>query len=206
MLFEYYDFNIIKKGNFVRLSAQEHLILESAEDDNNLFHKRCGVLFELIQKKLSLDQYAIYNIYTLNVPSFNRITDHKKIWKLGGFETSGIFDGHYDCKDGRIYFGIFEGCPSTVPHPLVNQVAMYLPKGKRLNAELVFEFFAERQLNLSNANADSIEVLSFLQSAIEDSLLLYERPASTDIFLLGKDLELKFDSSDLPKTNIVERL
>lgn len=202
---KYLNFKLLKKNDFIELCADEICILENKEEDFIFEYKKPNCLMEIINRKLSLFDLRKYYILTLKVSLPNRITDYKKIWKLAGFETPGIYDGSYNCANERVYFGI---CKDYLPYfnsTQVNIVLLYLPDNFEFSFEEVIQVFKKNDFSSYHEEQNLIKTLNCLQKTINRAIVVYEFPNQAKVYVLGQGVENKFSYKDLPKMEIIER-
>lgn len=205
MYCKYFNFKLFRKKNFVEIKSDVECILESIEDDFIIEYQKPQFLIDIIHDKLSFCNCDQYYIYVLKVPCYNRITDYKKIWKLGGFTEKGLFDGYYDCKNERIYFGVSKGELPHTPNVSLDMVTLSVPNDTEFSIEKVFEVFKNNCFYTNKDKQEIIDTLTQLQCSVSNSIIIYEVPHQVEIYLFGHNIENKFNLSDLPTTEVIER-
>ena len=194
----YKNFHLDKKSDHIKLSVEGIKVLEKEDDD---FISDCKVpkfFDELIEKYLSLDNFHGYSIFTLCVSNHNKISDYKKIWKLGGYDKKGIYEGFYDTNNGRIYFGIVDTPTVDVSNILVDKIVFYIPQEKELPMYKIFDIFSRNSFTVKDNEKKFECVLSELQKLEKDSIVIYKTQTELNIF--GNLINQKFDVSAFPKT------
>ena len=200
----YNNFQLKKDKDRVQLSADSLFVLENIEDDNliSIHFPKC--LLNIFESKVQTSNYDIYNVYTLNIDKPTRITDYKKIWKLGGFDSDGLYDNFYEGDNGRIYFGIKKNYPLFQKSVLMGTVSILVPKGDNLPFEIIYNIFAINKYDIFFNNEKHDFVLSSLQKLINQSILINK--LSTSLNLYGDNINQRFDLSDLPLGDVIEKL
>lgn len=202
---KYLNFKLLKRNDLVELSADEICVLENKEDDFIFQSKKPDCLMGIVNKKLSLFNLNKYYICTLNVSSPDRLTDHKKIWKLAGFEKPGIYDGSYNCEKERIYFGIFKDFLPGFTNDQVNIILLYLATGIEGYFDKIVYALEKNGFRSYQEKQSLIDTLNCLQKAVDHSIVVYEFPKQAKVYVLGQGVENKFSYNDLPKGEITEK-
>lgn len=203
MFHKYYNFKMDKKKDFVEFMADTLCIVEDVSDEDRIVKGAPDFINKIIYDKLSFFNYSKYNIFALPVTYHNVVTDHKKVWGLCGLEKKGIYDDYYDIGDCRVYFGI---CDDVSIYTVWSKVILYVPKGKDIFADKVFELFRINKLGVECDKKFLLESLSCLQKIIPNSIVIYEFPNSADVCIWGRNIENLFDVNDLPNTDIIEKV
>ena len=199
----YNNFQLKKETNRVKLSADSLIVLENIEDDNFISIQFPKCLFNIFESKVQTNNYDIYNVYTLNIDKPTRITDYKKIWKLGGFDSDGLYDNYYEGDNGRIYFGISKNYPQFQKSILMGTVSILIPKEEHLPFDSIYNIFAINKYDIYFNNDKQDFVLSNLQKLINRAIIINKLSTSLNIY--GDNIDQKFDVSDLPFGDVVER-
>ena len=202
----YKNLRLNKEKNFVTISAEGFMILESIEDEGLIGNNFPKFLHKLIESKFPEDKYATYNIYTLSLIHYNKVTDYKKIWKLANFETIGLYDNHYDGDNGRIYFGISKGSPHLDISILTGKISIFVPKEVALVPEDIFELFAKNTFDISLDREKHYSVLSSLQKLVPKAIVVYKlHNDGNSLNIYGDNVAQLFNEEDLPLSEVIER-
>ena len=202
----YKNFQLKKEKDFVKISVDSFIELEKIEDEWLISYKFPEFLEGLIKTKFPIKKYDVYNIYTVNVVNYNRISDYKKIWKLGGFEANGLYDNYYEGKNGRIYFGIIKGYTQFKCSVLMGNITIFISKEDSLPTEKIFNLFAKNQYDISLNKEKHILVLPDLQKLIKNSIVVHKIHADNiSLNIYGNNIEQNFDMSDLPLSDVIEK-
>ena len=204
MYYKYFNFKLNKGKNIVELQADEICVLENIKDDTILGYKKPRCLMAIVNKKLSVSNINQYSIYILKKTVYNRITDYKKIWKLGGFEEKGLFDGYYDSENGRVYLGICKEKKANESNTFLYHVTLMVPSKIDFSFEQVFNVFKKNCFYVDKEKQVIIDTLFQLQKLIKNSIVIYEYPHRAEICIIGQHIESKFMFSDLPTSEIIE--
>ena len=209
MFYNYSNFKLCKKENFVAITADVECILERMEDDNIWKHQSCDFMWKIVSDKLPLLNQDLYHIVTTKILNHNAVTDYKKIWKLGGFKECGAFDGHYDCKNGRIYFGIYKGSFLSNQKAEIKEVSLFVSQNTDIPFENVFSVFKKHCFDGDQEEKNLIvtcfHLMDVMNALDENSIIIYNSPVLAKIYIFGKEIEKKFNDIDLPRANIIER-
>ena len=200
----YSNFKLSKNKDLVEICADEICSLENKDDDFVFEYKRPRCLMEIVNKKLSLFNLRKYYILTLKVSMPNRLTDYKKIWGLAGFAKHGIYDGSYDCADGRIYFGVYEGNLPQFNNDQVNIILLCLPYDLKYSFNDVIRILAKNVFGSSQSEQELLKTLQCLQKTINQSIVVFEIPKQAKVYVLGRGVENGISCTDLPKSEIIE--
>lgn len=202
----YSNFQLNKEKDCVKISVDSLLVLENKEDDDLVVIGYPKYFDDITELKFPVDKYENYNIYILNVTNPSRITDYKKIWKLGGFGTNGLYDNYYDGDSGRIYFGITKNYPQFKSSVWMKNISILVPKDTQLPFESIFDFFAENKFDDGCDSKKQDYILSSISKYVKNSIVV-NKVLSNGIYLnlYGDKIEQKFDVSELPKIDIIER-
>ena len=208
MFYNYSNFKLNKKKNFIVIEAEVERVLENITDDGIWKREKCKCIENIVNNKLTLSKNDLYHIVTIKVSNYNAVTDYKKIWRLGDFREIGDFDGYYDCGNNRVYFGIYKNA-SSFDEGEVEEVKLFVSNSTEIPFEKIFSIFKEHCFDgerdedgLINTCLHLINVLSNID---KDSIIVYNSLFYPKIFVFGEGIEKKFDNVDLPNTNIVER-
>ena len=202
---KYLNFKLSKKKDFIELCADEICILENKEEDIIFEYKKPNCLMEIINRKLSLFDLHKYYILTLKISSPNRITDYKRIWKLAGFETPGIYDGSYNCANERVYFGIYKDFLPYFNSTQINIVLLYLPDNFKFSFKEVIQVFEKNGFVSYHEEQNLIKTLACLQKSINHAIVVYEFPKQAKVYVFGQGVENEFSCKDLPIAEIIEK-
>lgn len=207
MYYNYSNFKLYKKKNFIVIEADAECVLENITDDIMWKREKCKCIENIVNNKLTLSKSVPYHIVTIKISNYNAVTDYKKIWKLGNFREIGNFDGYYDCGNNRVYFGIYKNA-SSYEEGKVEEVKLFIPNSTEIPFEKIFSIFKEHcfdggrdEVGLINTCLHLIKVMANID---KDSIVVYNSLLYPKIFAFGGGIEKKFDDADLPKTNIVE--
>lgn len=206
----YNNFQLHKDKDCVKIFADRLLVLESEEDEQNLGIDFPKYLNNLLELKFPVDKYEKYNLYFLMVNNPNRITDYKKIWKLGGFDSNGLYDNFYVVDSGRIYFGITKKDPKFAMSVWMKKISILIdkeqiPRDIQFIFESIFNFFAINKFGY-NFNIDRYDdALKNISKIVKNSVVVHKIFANkVGLNLYGDGIEQKFDLSELPKNDIIE--
>jgi hypothetical protein len=201
----YNNFQLSKENDRVKISCDSLLVLESKEDDEMISIKFPKCLHNLFESKFPTDKYDIYNVYTLKVANPNKITDYKKIWELGGFDTDGLYDNLYDVDGGRIYFDITKNIHSLIV-VFGWEIFQYYYLNIILPFEDIFNLFVRNKYDISFKKEMHDYFLSSLQKLIKESVIIDKISATrSSLNIYGDNVGQKYDVSELPKVDIIER-
>lgn len=199
----YNNFQLKKDNNFVKVSADSLLVLENIEDENCIDIHFPKFLLNLLESKVQTKNYDIYNVYTLNIDKPTRITDYKKIWKLGGFDSEGLYDNFYEGDNGRIYFGISKNHPKFNKSVWMGTVSILMPKEDNLPFDIIYNIFALYKFDICFNNEKQDFVLSNVQKKINKAIIINKLSTSLNIY--GDNIDQRFELSDLPLSDVIER-
>ena len=83
MYYNYSNFKLYKKKNFIVIEADAECVLENITDDIMWKREKCKCIENIVNNKLTLSKSVPYHIVTIKISNYNAVTDYKKIWKLG---------------------------------------------------------------------------------------------------------------------------
>ena len=204
MYSKYTNFRLLKKHNFVELNADEICVLENEADDSIFEYKKPCCLINIVNKKLSLSNLYGFHIVTLKVNSPNRITDYRKIWNLAGFAKQGLYDGNYNCIDGRIYLGVYKDELPSFMDDRVNIISLYLPVDVDC-FDNILHVFEVNGFTSYHEHRNLIKTLKDLQKSFAHSIVIFEFPKQAKVYVIGQGIENRFADSDIPKMEIIEK-
>lgn len=208
MIFVYYkysNFQLDKEKNLVFIKADAVCVLENIKDDENIQEPKDNCLKNIVERKIKVLNSKRYYIYMLKVNDYNKITDYKKIWKLGNFTEKGIFDDFYDIKDGRIYIGISEKAlyKNSNFYPLT-EITLTCSEKSEIDLKKVTSVFKCHNFSINMTGKSVIETLTALKDIFKEATVIYKFPHCSKICVLRDDVQNEFFDNDLPKTEIIE--
>lgn len=207
MYYKYSNFQLDKGKNVIFIKADVVCVLENVKDDENIREADDNCLKNIIERKIKLLDDKSYYIYILKAKDYNKITDYKKIWKLGNFIEKGIFDDFYDLKDGRIYIGISERnlLKNSNFYPLTEITLSCSGKSeidlKKVTSVLKSHHFST---DMTMTEKSVVEALTDLKDIFEEATVIYKFPHCSKICVLRDGIQNEFSEDDLPKTEIIE--
>ena len=207
MFYKYSNFQLDKGKNVIFIKADVVCVLENVKDDENIREADDNCLKNIIERKIKLLDDKNYYIYILKAKDYNKITDYKKIWKLGNFIEKGIFDDFYDLKDGRIYIGISERnlLKNSNFYPLTEITLSCSGKSeidlKKVTSVLKSHHFST---DMTMTEKSVVEALTDLKDIFKEATVIYKFPHCSKICVLRDGIQNEFSEDDLPKTEIIE--
>lgn len=207
MYYKYSNFQLDKGKNVIFIKADVVCVLENVKDDENIREADDNCLKNIIERKIKLLDDKNYYIYILKAKDYNKITDYKKIWKLGNFIEKGIFDDFYDLKDGRIYIGISERnlLKNSNFYPLTEITLSCSGKSeidlKKVTSVLKSHHFST---DMTMTEKSVVEALTDLKDIFKEATVIYKFPHCSKICVLRDGIQNEFSEDDLPKTEIIE--
>lgn len=207
MYYKYSNFQLDKGKNVIFIKADVVCVLENVKDDENIREADDNCLKNIIERKIKLLDDKSYYIYILKAKDYNKITDYKKIWKLGNFIEKGIFDDFYDLKDGRIYIGISERnlLKNSNFYPLTEITLSCSGKSeidlKKVTSVLKSHHFSTDMIMTEKS---VVEALTDLKDIFKEATVIYKFPHCSKICVLRDGIQNEFSEDDLPKTEIIE--
>jgi len=207
MYYKYSNFQLDKGKNVIFIKADVVCVLENVKDDENIREADDNCLKNIIERKIKLLDDKSYYIYILKAKDYNKITDYKKIWKLGNFIEKGIFDDFYDLKDGRIYIGISERnlLKNSNFYPLTEITLSCSGKSeidlKKVTSVLKSHHFST---DMTMTEKSVVEALTDLKDIFKEATVIYKFPHCSKICVLRDGIQNEFSEDDLPKTEIIE--
>lgn len=207
MYYKYSNFQLDKGKNVIFIKADVVCVLENVKDDENIREADDNCLKNIIERKIKLLDDKSYYIYILKAKDYNKITDYKKIWKLGNFTEKGVFDDFYDLKDERIYIGISERnlLKNSNFYPLTEITLSCSRKSeidfKKITSVLKSHHFST---DMTMTEKSVVEALTDLKDIFKEATVIYKFPHCSKICVLRDGIQNEFSEDDLPKTEIIE--
>lgn len=147
---------------------------------------RAGIDFE------KYNQYCIC-IHEKQHGFYNRLTDHRGIWKLTGLPY-GIAEDSYEVNRGKVYWGVSE-VPQTRNWYEISNVCILMPKEEVFPVEVVKQLWKENQIGF-DVNPDEA-LFRTLLTAMPNSYLFYcTRGIDCRLEIFGTQVEKRFDAID----------
>lgn len=208
MIFVYYkysNFQLDKGKNLIFIKADAICVLENIKDDENIREAEDNCLKDIVERKIKLLDSKSYYIYILKVNNYNKITDYKKIWKLGNFIEKGIFDDFYDLKDGRIYIGISErNLLKNSNFYLLTEIILSCSGKSEIDLKKITSVLKSHNFSINMTEESVVEALTDLKNTFKEATVIYKFPHCSKICVLRDGIQNEFSDDDLPKTEIIE--
>lgn len=202
----YYNFDLIRRKNFVELKAEAECVLEKEKDDFYMERKECECLLGPVFKKFSTMKYDSYHICTYKVSQPNIVTNYKKIWGLGNFEKEGLFDDYYDISSGRVYLGIYEGTPHCDQETFSRRISLYVPKGKTIDMKKIFSIIQANSLDINDSKIVVQNILSQLSLSLKEIVIVHSFSNESSVCVFGERVDSMFSQADLPENEVIEKI
>ncbi len=205
MYYKYSNFQLDKGKNMIFIKADAVCVLENVKDDENIREADDNCLKNIIDRKIKLPDGKSYYIYILKVNNYNKITDYKKIWKLGNFIEKGVFDDFYDLKDERIYIGISERnlLKNSNFYPLT-EITLSCSGKSEIDLKKITSVLKSHHFSTYMTEKSVVEALTDLKDIFREATVIYKFPHCSKICVLRDGIQNEFSEDDLPKTEIIE--
>ncbi len=192
-MYMYSDCSLIKQKDHVTFIAKAIAILER---DEYIGKASCPPWWEkAICRKLKNCLFIPYYCCAHCLPHgmFNRMTDHKGIWKLSKL-PSGSMEHAYIVDEGKVYWGVIkENDFAQLQH--YSSVVILLPKEEIFPFSAVASLWEKHHIGFSTFPSERF--FADLQDLLPKAYFLhYAENGESKIDIWGKDVESIFDIHD----------